>query len=140
MSFGISTIKQGLTNGYDNINWGQVGIETLIGAASGFVSGAIFGAISGTVKVLNAAKAWQPTTQKSSLRVMSEHYKDHVIAEKQRQIAKNIINYTKHAQSFYTSNVSRAYQIGKNAMKIAGAPGGIFTKSGLIKSFWYIFK
>ena len=140
MSFGISVIQQGISNGYGNINWGQVGINTLIGAASGFVSGAIFGAISGTVKIMNAAKAWAPTSKKSALKVMSEHYKNHVINEGQQYIVKNILNYTKQAKAFYIANISSGYRIGVNAIKIAGAPGGIFTMDGLIKSFWYILR
>ena len=140
MSFGISVISQGLTVGYSNINWGQVGIDTLIGAASGLASGAIFGAISGTVKVMGAAKSWAPTSRKSALKVMSEHYKDHVIKEGQQHIVKNILNYTKQAKAFYIANSANGYKIGVNAIKIAGAPGGIFTMDGLIKSFWYILK
>ena len=137
---GISIIGQGLTNGFDNINWSQVGIDALIGAASGFVTGAITGAISSTIKVLNAAKAWASTTTKSSLKVMSEHYTKHVIQEGQQHIVKNILNYTNQAKSFFAANSSLAYSIGKNALKISGGPGGIYTIEGLIKSFWYILR
>ena len=140
MSFGISTIKQGLTNGYDNINWGQVGIETLIGAASGFVSGAIFGAISGTVKVMNAAKAWAPTGGKSGFKQMTEHYTKHVIKEGQQGAVKNILNYTKQATEFFAQNNTSGVLLREGVIKIAGAPGGIFNTNGLIRSFWYILK
>lgn len=140
MSFGISVIKQGISNGYDNINWKQVGINTLIGAASGFVSGAIFGAISGTVKVLNAAKSWAPTGGKSGLKQMSEHYTRHVIKEGQQSIVKNVLNYTKQANQFFAQNSSSGYLLREGVIKIAGAPGGIFNTNGLIRSFWYILK
>ena len=140
MSFGISVIQQGISNGYNNINWGQVGINTLIGAASGFVSGAIFGAISGTVKILNAAKSWAPSGGKSGLKQMSEHYTKHVIKEGQQGIVKNILNYTKQANQFFAQNSSSGFLLREGVIKIAGAPGGIFNTNGLIRSFWYILK
>lgn len=86
------------------------------------------------------SKSWAPTSRKSALKVMSEHYKDHVIKEGQQHIVKNILNYTKQAKAFYIANSANGYKIGVNAIKIAGAPGGIFTMDGLIKSFWYILK
>jgi len=137
---GYSIVSQGITNGFNNINWGQVGIDTLIGAASGFVSGAIFGAISGTVKVLNAAKSWAPTGGESRLKQMSKHYRKHVKDEGQQSVVKNILNYTKQAKQFFAQNSSSGYLLRDGIIKIAGAPGGIFNTSGLIRSFWYILK
>ena len=140
MSFGISVIHQGITNGYNNINWSQVGINTLIGGISGFVTGAIFGAISGTIKIMNAAKSWAPTGGKSGLKQMSEHYTRHVINEGQQGIVKNIINYTKQANQFFAQNSSSGFLLREGVIKIAGAPGGIFNTNGLIRSFWYVLK
>lgn len=51
--FGLSVGMQGITNGFDNINWGLVGKDTLVGTISGFISGGIFGGIK---KLLNAEK------------------------------------------------------------------------------------
>ena len=43
--FGISVGMQGISNGFGNINWGQVGIDTVIGAVSGGIAGGLFGGI-----------------------------------------------------------------------------------------------
>lgn len=43
--FGISVGIQGISNGFGNINWGQVGIDTVIGAVSGGIAGGVFGGI-----------------------------------------------------------------------------------------------
>jgi hypothetical protein len=40
--FGVSIGMQGISNGFDNINWGQVGKDTLIGAISGAIAGGVF--------------------------------------------------------------------------------------------------
>ncbi len=50
---GISIVSQGLTNGYGNISWEQVGKDTLSGAVSGAIAGGVFGAIK---HVASAAK------------------------------------------------------------------------------------
>ena len=46
LSAGISIASQGISNGFNNINWGEVGLSALAGG----IAGAIFGAISGVVK------------------------------------------------------------------------------------------
>ena len=55
-----------------------------------------------------------------------------------KSIAKNIVNYTKQAQSFFSKNNASGYLLREGVIKIAGAPGGIFNTDGLIRSFWYI--
>lgn len=112
------------------------------GAASGFMSGAIIGgitgAISSSVQVANAAKSWATTGGKSGFKQMRLHYKNHVINEGQKSVAKNIVNYTKQAKLFFTQNSKSGYLLREGVIKIAGAPGGIFNTNGLIRSFWYI--
>ena len=44
MSFGLSIATQGIANGFENINWKQVGKDVLIGAISGAIAGGIIGA------------------------------------------------------------------------------------------------
>lgn len=69
---------------------------------------------------------------------MTAHYARHVIAEGQKSVAKNIVNYTKQAKLFFSQNGGTGYLLREGVIKIAGAPGGIFNTNGLIRSFWYI--
>ena len=114
------------------------------GASSGFMSGAIIGGITGAItsslQVTNAAKAWNGVANKniSPYQDMVRHYEKHVIQEGQKAIAKNIVNYTKQAKAFFTNNETLGYLLRNGIIKIAGAPGGIFTTGGKILSFWYI--
>lgn len=112
------------------------------GFSTGFMTGAFIGGVTGAAsnafKVAKAAQSWAASSGKSSYAQMVSHYKSHVINEGQKHIAKNIVNYSRHANQFWASNSSHAYRIGVDAFKIAGGPGGIFTGSGMIKSFWYI--
>ena len=50
-SFGIGIAVQGISNGFTNINWRQVGIQTAIGA----VSGAVLGGFGAGIKYARAA-------------------------------------------------------------------------------------
>ena len=43
--FAFSIATQGISNGFDNINWAQVGWDTLAGTLSGAISGAVFGGV-----------------------------------------------------------------------------------------------
>lgn len=106
---------------------------------SGAIIGGITGAISSSAQVLNAAKAWNgvPSKQISPYQDMVRHYEKHVINEGQQAVAKNIVNYTKQAQTFFTNNETLGYALRSGVIKISGAPGGIFTNSGKILSFWY---
>ncbi len=142
MSFGISVIQQGISNGYDNINWSQVGINTLIGAASGFVSGAIFGAISGVTKVANAAKMWDKGTFKSGYKSMKHHFK--INGGK----GNNIVKFTEDALNFAKRNGSNfsllqprpGLQAGWGLNKYFGiGANGLFTSSGKIITFKYFY-
>ncbi|MCI8612370.1 MAG: hypothetical protein HFE48_01550 [Clostridia bacterium] len=51
VGFGTSVVSQGVTKGWDNINWGQVALDTAIGGLTGAVGGSGIGAV-GTV-ILN---------------------------------------------------------------------------------------
>ncbi len=53
---GFSLISQGIANGYDNIDWGKVGIDTLIGAGSGALMGAAFAAAGRGLGLLGKTK------------------------------------------------------------------------------------
>ena len=44
-ALGISIGTQAIANGFNNINWTQVGQDVLVGAVSGAISGAVFGAV-----------------------------------------------------------------------------------------------
>ena len=116
------------------------------GAASGFMSGAIIGGITGAissgVQVYNASKLWANTGNKTGYKQMVDHYKNHVIKEGQKAVAKNIVKYSKDAYQFFQNNSMNAQIINAQlgVMKIAGAPGGIYNLNGLIRSFWYILK
>ena len=50
-SFGIGVAVQGISNGFTNIDWRQVGIQTAIGA----VSGAVLGGLGAGIKYARAA-------------------------------------------------------------------------------------
>ena len=112
------------------------------GAADGFMSGAaiggITGAISSSIQVYNVSKLWANTGNKTAYRQMVEHYSKHVIQEGQKSVAKNIVNYSKQASQFFANNSSSGFVLRQGIIKIAGAPGGIYNVSGLIRSFWYI--
>jgi hypothetical protein len=116
------------------------------GAADGFMSGAIVGGITGAIssgiQVYNASKLWANTGNKTAYRQMVDHYQNHVIREGQKAVAKNIVAYSREASQFFINNASDAYVINQalGTLKIAGAPGGIFTSTGLIRSFWYILR
>ena len=53
---GLSILSQGVSNGYGNIDWGKVGIDTLIGSLTGAASGAIFAAIGRGLGLLGKTK------------------------------------------------------------------------------------
>lgn len=60
---GISMISQGVTNGYSNIDYGEVAIEGLIGMASGAVTGALFAGIGRGLGLLGKTKWAQRTLE-----------------------------------------------------------------------------
>ncbi len=55
-SAGISTISQGLNNGYSSIDIGKVGVDTLMGAVSGAITGATFAAAGRALGLLGKTK------------------------------------------------------------------------------------
>ncbi len=73
----ISLVSQGLTNGYGNVSWSNVGLSALEGCISGAISGAVLGAISGAARVGFAAKAWHTGQSGSSYKNMMEHFVRH---------------------------------------------------------------
>ena len=127
-------------------SWEGAGEAALNGMADGALSGAVSGAITGAagsaLKVGQAAKAWNGVAGKniSPYQDMVRHYQRHVLDEGQRSLAKNILKYTDDAVSFFNNNSSSGYALREGVVKISGAPGGIFTTSGKILSFWYCGK
>ena len=99
------------------------------GFSTGFMTGAFIGGVTGAAsnafKVAKAAQSWAASSGKSSYAQMVSHYKSHVINEGQKHIAKNIVNYSRHANQFWASNSSHAYRIGVDAFKIAVGPGDV---------------
>ena len=61
---GISMISQGISNGYSNIDYGQVAIEGLIGMVSGAATGAIFAGLGRGLGLLGKTK-WAQRTLKN---------------------------------------------------------------------------
>jgi len=53
---GASIIQQGMENGFDNINWMDVGISTLIGGVTGAFTGGAGGAIAGRIAATTVGK------------------------------------------------------------------------------------
>ncbi|MCL2598874.1 MAG: hypothetical protein FWD76_03075, partial [Firmicutes bacterium] len=45
LGFGVSVGTQGISNGFENIDWNKVGFDTAVGALSGAVTGGIFGGL-----------------------------------------------------------------------------------------------
>ncbi len=133
MGFGISVATQGITNGFENINWNQVGI----GVLSGAIVGAVTGAITSGIKIAQAAKMWDSGTFKSGYQSMKYHYAKHGAD------FKNIIEYTKSAVNFANRNASMLqytfnYKYGNALWRFSytNGIGGIFTSMGKIVSFW----
>lgn len=61
---GISIVSQGVSNGYGNIDWGKVGIDTLIGTITGAATGAIFATVGRGLGLLGKTK-WAQRTMKN---------------------------------------------------------------------------
>lgn len=134
---GYSIVSQGISNGYDNINWSQVGKDSLTGAITGAVTGAVLGAISGAIKVGQAARMWDKGTFKSGFQSMKYHYAKHG-----KQIG-SIINYTDEAVGFGFRNASSmtlnsSYSGLQNYWTWTCKVGsnGYFTSAGKIITFW----
>ena len=133
ISAGVSVVSQGIKDGYSNIDWSQVGIAVLSGAAIG----AVTGALTSGIRILNAASKWYKGTFKSGLQSMRYHYAKHGAG------FKNILNYTKSALNFADRNASLLkytfnYKYGNaswNFSYIYGN-GGMFTTIGKIITFW----
>jgi len=53
---GMSIISQGFENGFDNINWVDVGISALMGGAFGALTGGVGGAIAGRTTAASMRK------------------------------------------------------------------------------------
>jgi len=49
IGFGGSAISQGVTNGWNNINWGQAGFDALIGGLTGLIGGSGIGIVGSTI-------------------------------------------------------------------------------------------
>jgi hypothetical protein len=49
IGFGGSAISQGITNGWDNVNWWQAGFDGLIGGITGLIGGSGIGVIGSMV-------------------------------------------------------------------------------------------
>ncbi len=105
---------------------------------TGAIIGGVTGAASNAFKVARAAQSWNGAGRYSPYKDMVRHYQKHVINESQQHLAGNIVNYTKHANQFFASNSTSGYLLREGVMKIAGAPGGIYTTGGKILSYWYI--
>ena len=78
-SAGISIASQGISNGFNNINWGQVGISTLIGAVSGFVLGGIGGAVryfASTTKLYRAVNSNEMSSIIKNKKFMSQGFSE----------------------------------------------------------------
>jgi len=54
---GMSIVQQGIENGFDNINWMDVGVSALIGGAAGALTGGAGGAIASRIASTVAGKA-----------------------------------------------------------------------------------
>ena len=71
-SFAFSVASQGISNGFDNINWGQVGIATLSGA----ITGAVLGGIGGGIRYAKAAHFLKASgVPKSEIKNVMSSYK-----------------------------------------------------------------
>ena len=145
---GTSAVSHRISTG----SWKGAGQAALDGGARGFMAGAITGAVTGaassSLKVLQAAKAWDAGTYKSGLKSMSDHYQRKVV---QQGLSKgnSVVNYTKDAVSFAQKN-SSAFSFlrgGGNLQPVwtlgrgsgAGA-NGLYTSAGKIISFSYYFR
>ena len=58
---GISMISQGCSNGYANIDYGKVGLDTLFGMVTGAISGAVFAIVGRGLGLLGKTKFAQRT-------------------------------------------------------------------------------
>ncbi len=71
-SFAFSVASQGISNGFDNINWGQVGLATLGGA----ITGAVLGGLGGGIRYAKAAHFLKASgVPKSEIKNVMSSYK-----------------------------------------------------------------
>ena len=128
-------------------SWSGAGTAALNGMGDGALSGAVTGAITGAagsaVKVSQAAKAWDGGTFKSGYQSMKYHYNKHVVSEGLTK-GNNVLEYTRDAVSFANRNSSVLkytynYNYGNASWNLtySTGPGGMFTSTGKILTFWY---
>lgn len=128
-------------------SWNGAGTAALDGMGDGALSGAVTGAITGTasstVKVSQAAKAWNSGTFKSGYKSMKYHYNKHVLSKGLTK-GNNVIKYTQDAVSFANRNSSVLkytynYKYGNASWNLtySNTQGGMFTSTGKIITFWY---
>ena len=105
---GISLVSQGISSGYENVSWSEVGISALQGGVSGAISGAVLGAISGAANIISAANAWHSGASGSSYKNMMSHFLNHG----KDMGFKTAVQYTKAAKDVIKSGT---YLSSKNA-------------------------
>ena len=123
-------------------SWNGAGTAALNGMGDGALSGAITGAITGAVgsalKVGRAARAWDSSSKGGPWTNMNDHYKRHVIQEGKKAMTKNVITYTDDAVALWNkcNGIGKLMDSGSLRLKGLGV-GGFYSKSGLIRSFFY---
>lgn len=88
---------------------------------------------------------WYRATFKDEADSFAVHYQKHVLHELQKagRPMVSMKKYFNDAQAFWTQNRGRAFAHPINrgteiGLKIDGNPGGVYTKTGEVVSFWYV--
>ena len=123
-------------------SWNGAGTAALNGMGDGALSGAITGAITGAVgsalKVGRAARAWDSSSKGGPWTNMNDHYKRHVIQEGKKAMTKNVITYTDDAVALWNKCNGIGKLMDSGSLRLKGLRvGGFYSKSGLIRSFFY---
>ena len=123
-------------------SWKGAGAAALNGMGDGALSGAVTGAVTGaavnTIRVGQAAKAWDASSKGGPWKNMSDHYSRHVLKEGKKSMTRNVITYTNDAKALWVNSNGTGKLMSSGSLRLKGSGvGGFYSPSGLIRSFFY---
>ena len=129
--FGISVGVQGISKGFDNIDWNQVWLDTLYGAASGAIAGGVFGGLkyvagadkiakglSGLSKAMNNAEKARFILQFTPISIAGGVMAtERVVAQLGYNVASLMLNKTQSVYNFINFSFSQLYKLAQFGFK-----------------------